>query len=168
MCDLAAVLEPDELELALDRAISRRAVVLGEVEMALEGLPRNSAGAGVLRALIAARPDGRARAESPLELGLHRLLRRHRIRGWTPQFEVAGCRVDVGFVKEKLALQLDSFLHHSARTDWVLDHTRNAKLVEAGWRVLPVTKEDLEQGEAFAERIRRARVATPVVVQSAV
>ncbi len=156
MCDLAGVLTRDELEATLDRALARRGVDLGEVELVLESLPRNAAGAGVLRALIAARAAGRARAESELEVALHRFLRRHRIRGWEPQLRIAGCRVDVGFVAEKLALQLDSFLHHSSRSDWALDHTRNAKLVQEGWRALPVTKEDLDEGKAFADRIRAA------------
>lgn len=165
LCDLAGVLSAAELEVTLDHPRGRRRLRFSEVVRTLDSLPRNTRGAGTLRALLAARPDGRARTESPLEQALHALLRRFRVRGWERQVEAAGCRIDVAFVPEKLALQVDSYLHHSSRSDWALDHRRHSDLVAAGWRVLPVTKEDIESGAQLVERIRRARVASRVPAQ---
>jgi very-short-patch-repair endonuclease len=156
ICDLASVLEAGDLELVLDEALARRRIRLATVRSMLTSLPGNSQGAGVLRALIDARSDGRARAESPLELRLHRFLKRAGFRGWETQQWVSGCRVDVAFPTQRLALQVDSYRHHSSRTDWARDHRRHTALVTAGWRVLPVTLEDLDREDELAAKLREA------------
>ncbi len=156
LCDLAAVLTPRNLELALDHALARRRVRLEVIRSTLASLPPNARGAGTLRALLAARSDGRARVESPLEKDLQDLLRRAGIDGWDPQLEVAGCRIDVGFSGSRLALQFDSYLHHSTRSDWARDHRRHSAIVAAGWRVLSVTHEDLLREAELVARIRQA------------
>jgi very-short-patch-repair endonuclease len=97
--------------------------------------------------------------ESPLEQRLKTLLEGAGVIGWTAQHEIGGRRVDVAFVAERLAVQVDSYLHHSSRTDWAKDHARNRDLVEAGFRVLPVTKEDLDDGQTFLARLAAARAA---------
>jgi very-short-patch-repair endonuclease len=159
LCDLAGVLTATKLELVLDHALARRRVSLEEVRSTLKSLPANTRGAGNLRALLAARPDGRARAESPLEQELQRVVRAARFKGWKPQHVVAGCRIDLAFPREKLALQVDSYRHHSTHSDWARDHRRHTALVAAGWRVLPVTQEDLHDRRALATRIRAALTA---------
>jgi very-short-patch-repair endonuclease len=156
LCDLASVLTPRDLELTLDHALARRRFRLHAVRSTLASLPPNTKGAGTLRALLAARPDGEARAESPLELDLHDLLGRAGLDGWRPQVRVSGVRVDVAFPDARLALQLDSYRHHSSRSDWVLDHGRNSALVATGWRVLHVTQEDLRDEDRLVARIRQA------------
>ncbi len=156
ICDLASVLDAGDLELVLDEALARRRIRLGAVRSMLASLPGNSQGAGVLRALIAARSDGRARVESPLEQRVQRFLDRAGLQGWDTQQWVAGCRVDVAFKAAKLALQVDSYRHHSSRSDWARDHRRHTALVTAGWRVLPVTLEDLDREDELAARIRAA------------
>ena len=158
LCDLAAVLGERDLELTLDHALSRRRVTMLAVLATLLSLPSNSKGSGAMRRLLSARGDGRARAESPLELELHRILERARIPGWDPQHEVAGCRIDAAFPEARLAVQMDSYRHHSSRSDWVRDHRRHSNLVTAGWRVLPVTNEDLLRENELVTRIRAALV----------
>ncbi|MEZ0231091.1 MAG: hypothetical protein ACAI25_20920 [Planctomycetota bacterium] len=156
ICDLAAVLSAKELELVLDHALARRRVTVKDVKETLDELPENAKGAGELRGLLAARSNGRARVESPLEQQLQDIVKRARLDGADPQHQAAGCRIDVAFPREMLAVQMDSYLYHSSRTDWVRDHGRHGRLVEAGWRVLPVTKEDLEDEPRLVERISRA------------
>jgi very-short-patch-repair endonuclease len=159
LCDLAGVLPGPRLELLLDQALARRSVTVAALRETLESLPVSARGAGKLRALLAARPSGRARAESPLEQELQELLLGSRIKGWKPQHEVVGCRIDVAFPREKLALQVDSYRHHSSRSDWARDHRRHVALVAAGWRVLPVTLEDLRRRNALVARVRAALAA---------
>jgi very-short-patch-repair endonuclease len=156
LCDLASIVTADELELTLDEALKRRKTTRAYVVAALDALPRNARGAGTLRALLAARPEGKARMESPLEQTLHRLLAAAQLPDFHPQHVVAGCRIDAAFPQKRLAVQVDSYLHHSSRTDWAKDHRRNKALVEAGWRVLPVTKEDLDRGPELVSRIQKA------------
>jgi very-short-patch-repair endonuclease len=156
ICDVAAIYPGKGLESLLDEALARRLVTRGEILATMGGMPSNFEGAGMLRALLDDRPEGRARVESPLEQELQELLRSARITGWIPQHSVAGCRVDVAFPDASLAVQVDSFRHHSSRSDWARDHRRHAALVQAGWRVLPVTLEDLREGDHLVARIRSA------------
>ncbi len=156
LCDLASVLTPRDLELTLDHALARRRFRIEAIRSTLASLPENAKGAGTLRALLAARPDGEARAESPLELDLQGLLDRAGLEGWHPQIWVSGVRVDVAFPESRLALQFDSYLHHSSRSDWARDHARSSALVAAGWRVLPITLEDLRSERELVARIRQA------------
>jgi very-short-patch-repair endonuclease len=156
LCDLAHTFGARIFEGVLDQALARRRVTRrGLVEM-LDSLPRTVQGKPWLRRLLSARPEGRARAESPLEAELHDLLHRAGIEGWVPQYVAAGCRVDVAFPREKLAVQADSYLHHSSRSDWARDRKRATALVAEGWRVLPVTSEDLRPGHELVVRLRAA------------
>lgn len=155
LCDLAGVLSPRVVELTLDQALARRRVTRRELLDTLAELPRSGKGSGIMRELLDARPEGQARVESPLEKELHLLLERAKLE-FRPQFWAEGCRIDAAFPAEKLAVQTDSYLHHSSRTDWVRDHKRQTALVEAGWRVLPVTAEDLRHGQQLIARIQRA------------
>ncbi|HZU95374.1 MAG TPA: type IV toxin-antitoxin system AbiEi family antitoxin domain-containing protein [Planctomycetota bacterium] len=156
LCDLAAPFGARLFESLLDQALARRRVTRRELVVMLESLPRTAQGKPWLRRLLAARPEGKARAESPLEAELHDLLHRAGIEGWVPQYQAAGCRIDVAFPREKLAVQADSYLHHSSRSDWARDKKRVTALVTEGWRVLPVTSEDLRPGHELVLRIRAA------------
>jgi very-short-patch-repair endonuclease len=42
-----------------------------------------------------------------------------------------------------LCMEADSYRHHSSRTDWGRDRTRNNALIASGWRILPVTWDDI-------------------------
>jgi len=56
--------------------------------------------------------------------------------------------LDAAYVGPRLAIEADSYRHHSSRTDWSRDRTRHNELVAMGWRVLPVTYHDLEENPA--------------------
>ena len=51
--------------------------------------------------------------------------------------------LDIAYPDVRLGIEADSYRHHSSRTDWGRDRTRNRMLTALGWRILPVTWEDL-------------------------
>jgi very-short-patch-repair endonuclease len=158
--DLASVLPRDDLERVLDHALVNRRVTIDEIRAILNALSRRR-GLALIRSLLAERPDGKARVESPLEQELHRLLREEGFRGWDPQTVIVvrgeRYRVDATFPGARLALETDGYVHHSTRASWVRDHAKHAALVAAGWRVLAITQEDLRGGRArFVALLREA------------
>ena len=51
--------------------------------------------------------------------------------------------MDFAWPDVRLGLEADSYRHHASRRDWARDHTRNNLLTALGWRVLPVTWQDM-------------------------
>jgi very-short-patch-repair endonuclease len=164
ICDLASALKRPELERLLDHALVRKNVTCEEIRAVLADL-RQGRGRGLIRSLLDERPDGQALVESPLEQELQTVLKEEGLGSWRAQrwLEVGGerYRVDVVFPDAKLALEVQSYRHHSSRTDWAHDQTRSAGLVAAGWRVFPVTKESLSgAGRARFVKMLRAALAS--------
>lgn len=160
ICDLAMIFDPDPVELVLDHGLARRRFTVADVRRVLRKLPHRRGGRR-LAALLDARSEGRALVESPLEQRLHRVLREAGILEWERQLWITvpggRYRADVAFPQARLIIEVDSYLHHSSRTDWAKDHVRHADLAVAGWRVLRVTREDLREGRAaFVDRVRAA------------
>ena len=60
--------------------------------------------------------------------------------------------IDAAYPDKGLAIEVDSYRHHSSLTDWSRDHARSADLVELGWRVLPITTIQLRDDPAEAAR----------------
>jgi hypothetical protein len=57
-----------------------------------------------------------------------------------------------------IGLEYDSYRWHSGRQAWERGHTRNADLIILGWRMLPVTMDDVDlTGQRTATRIRTLR-----------
>lgn len=159
--DLAGVVAPPLLEVALDDLLSRRLVTVEYVRRRLEALGRQGRrGAGTLFDLLAERSDGRPRTTSEFERRLLATLRRAGLPQPRTQFEVVlpgGRRVmlDYAYPPELVALEADSYRHHSSRTDWGRDHVRNRLLTAMGWRILPVTWDDLADPEPMLDAVRR-------------
>ncbi|MDQ6928773.1 MAG: type IV toxin-antitoxin system AbiEi family antitoxin domain-containing protein, partial [Actinomycetota bacterium] len=167
--DLAGVLTPAALEAVLDDNLSRRLVTCDYLSRRLDELGRaGRKGTGVLAQLLAARPDGRFRAQTKFERRVLALLDAAGIEGAVPQYEVrlpSGRKVylDVALPADLLALEAESYQYHSSRTAWSKDHVRNRELVALGWRILPVTWFDLDEAPqsvlTLIESARRARRA---------
>ncbi len=149
LVDLAGVLPPATLEVALDDALSRRLVSCAYLWRRIEALGRQGrAGAGALNDLLADRTSDRPRSQSTFERRLLGLLRAARLPLPCTQYEVrlpGGRRafLDVAYPEVLFAIEADSYRHHSSRTDWGQDRTRNNLLIAAGWRILPVTWDDI-------------------------
>jgi very-short-patch-repair endonuclease len=87
-------------------------------------------------------------AEAESERRLHRLLHAARITGWAANHvvRVAGraiLRIDIAFVAERIAIEVDGFAYHSDRDRYQRDRSRQNQLVTSGWTVLRFTWEDI-------------------------
>ncbi len=126
----------------LDRALQTR-VSLSELRLAHYrnmGM-HGSASAGQL---LRAAADGSAAAS---ERKFIALLKRAGIRGWRVNYpwDPANDRttVDVAFVAERLAIEIDGWAWHHSPDRFQRDRTKQNQLVSAGWTVLRFTWYDL-------------------------
>ncbi len=104
-------------------------------------------GSPAARRLLQVAEDG---AHSAAERLLIRLLKAARITGWRANYPVAGYRADVGFPKQKLAIEVDGFAFHSDSEDFHIDRKRQNAIALAGWQVLRFTWLDLTE---YPERV---------------
>ncbi|HEX2046636.1 MAG TPA: type IV toxin-antitoxin system AbiEi family antitoxin domain-containing protein [Acidimicrobiales bacterium] len=146
---LAAVVPARPLEIALDDALRRGLVSCAHLLRRLDHAARSGRpGVAVLRELLAARLERPRWLQSEFERRLFALLRTADLPLPVPQFEVRlpGGRkafLDFAWPAVRLALEADSYRHHASRLDWSRDRTRNNLVISLGWRVLPVTWEDM-------------------------
>lgn len=153
LLDLAAVIPPDHLHKALDRAERLRLFDLGEIEAVL-ARARGRLGAGALRrALGAWRPD---HMRSELERRFALVVRR---RGLPPpqtnvlvDGETATHEVDAFWAEHGLAVQLDGWEFHHTRRDREHDAESDTDLELTGLRVMRLTWDDVTTREARTVR----------------
>lgn len=143
--DLCGELDRADFERLLDHALARRMTTPDHLRRRCGALGRRGRHAVVrLEAILDARPAIRRAPESEFERRLLALLARTAGPEPIPQHEVRlpdgrRVRLDVAWPERKLALEADSYVHHSSLTDWSADHVRNAALTAMGWRILPIT-----------------------------
>lgn len=171
LMDLAMVLEPKPLEIVLDSAVRHRPEWRFWVRQELHRhKSRHRRGFPVLERLIDARTEAR---DGALEVVVEPLFA---AAGLPPplhdHFVTEGDRwlaqVDYAWVDEKLAIQAQSFQHHSGRVRFDRDYEQLSQLAAAGWAVLTPTWTAVEKNpqqfiallkQAWAEcRERRNRV----------
>jgi very-short-patch-repair endonuclease len=111
-------------------------------------------GSPAARRLLQAASDG---ARSEAERLLVKLLRDAGITGWKANLPVGGYKVDVGFPKQKVAIETDGWAFHSSQEDFQKDRERQNKIALLGWQVLRFTWLDLtEYPQRVLTLIRRA------------
>lgn len=156
--DLAAVLDVDALEDALDSALRKRLTSVARLTLRCRGEAQRN-GIRNLRALLAERDDKGRPSASRFETRLNRLfvaaglpaLREHKI--WDGGEFVA--RVDFCYPEANLIVEADGYRWHSHRRAWQRDRERRNRLTELGWQVIQVTWDDLtRRPERTVERIR--------------
>lgn len=167
LIDLAAVVTPTTLAFAVDDLLSRRLVTVDYLRRRLDAVGRQGRrGAGTLAEVLAERSDGRPRATSVFERRLLAELKSAGLPRPQTQFVVVlpgGRRavLDYAFPDGLLALEADSYRHHSSRTAWGRDHVRNRWLTAIGWRILPVTWDDLAAPGEMLDAVRRGLQQKP-------
>ena len=160
---LAAVVRSPTVEIALDRALhlgltsSRRLEQFVELKGA-QG--RN--GVGVLRDLLRMHDPLAGLSESAMETKLKQLLRRHGLPNPTFQYEIWHdgrfiARVDAAYPDHRLAIEFDSYEHHTGRLAIVRDNDRRNVLKRIEWQPITFTAADISRdgGEAL-ETLRSA------------
>jgi very-short-patch-repair endonuclease len=125
-----------------DRALQRGWIKRNDLH---ERLRRPARGNPVLRQVLASLIEG---AEAESERLLHRLLRAHGITGWKANYRVVVAdavlaRIDVAFVEQRVAVEIDGFAYHSAHDRFQHDRSRQNLLTTMGWTVLRFTWEDI-------------------------
>jgi hypothetical protein len=167
--DLSGVFPPHRLAWALDHVLAERQVSLGYLQWRLEALgTRGRPGAGVLMDLVSDRLGKPLPSGSEFERELRRILVSANLPPAEREHPVSlpngrGARIDFAFPDALLAVEADSYRHHSSLGDWSRDRARNNQLVALGWRVLPVTYREMRLNpEGVADQIREALQAAAV------
>jgi hypothetical protein len=154
VCDLAAILGRDDLELVIEDALRRNLTTVERLRWRNE-LLGGRRGTARLRELLLARLPGRA-AESPWEVRLAQLLRRAHLPEPVRQFDVfddAGAfvaRLDLAYPDRRLAVEFDSERWHSGRQKLDEQSARSNRLTHAGWRVVHATSTSMSDAAAMA------------------
>jgi very-short-patch-repair endonuclease len=163
LLSLGAAVHPGVVEMAVDAALRRELTTIAELRATVRRLARRGRnGTGVLRRIVDLHdPDG-GLAESPMETRLRQLIRDHRLPMPVFQYEVLHhgrfvARVDAAYPEQHLALEYDSYEHHTGRLALVRDSRRRNDLVVARWSVISVTAADFAAGgNRVATAIRTA------------
>ena len=97
-------------------------------------------GSPAARRLLRAAQDG---ARSEAERLLVKLLRDAGFTGWESNHPVGGFKVDVAFVREKVAIEVDGWAFHTDSEVFQTDRNRQNVIALLGWKVLRFTWLDL-------------------------
>lgn len=164
LLSLGAVVPATVVELAMDTALRRGITSLGHVHSLLERLGRRGRpGVGVLRQVLDRHVGDAAVTESVMETRLKQMLRRQGLPVPSFQYEIrAGgrfvARVDAAYPDDRIAIEYDSYAHHTGRAALVRDSRRRNALVGLGWAVVSVTAADIKAGgDHVVAMIRSAR-----------
>ncbi len=123
----------------VDSALQKKHVQLNEL---WDAHLRNKGryGSPAARLLLQTAAEG---SRSEAERLFARLLRGAGITGWRPNYPVGGYRVDFGFPKYKVAVEIDGLAFHSGAEDFQVDRERQNAIALCGWQVLRFTWLDL-------------------------
>ncbi|TQF74170.1 DUF559 domain-containing protein [Rhodococcus spelaei] len=115
----------------MDRALQRHTTLPVLLSVHERNLGRHGSAAAA-RLLQAAGEGGASEAERML----HRLLRGAGVAGWTPHLTSCGYEIDVAFVRERVAIEVDGWAWHRDVERFNHDLERQNVLVNTGWHVL--------------------------------
>ncbi len=139
----------------MDRAIQRH-TTLEALAAAHERNARRHGAPAAARLLRAAGEGGASEAERML----HRLLRSAGLTRWRPHVVSCGYEIDVAFVADRVAIEVDGWAWHRDVERFNRDAQRQNTLMNAGWRVLRFTWHHLHNDpEAVLAQIRTALTA---------
>jgi hypothetical protein len=152
LVQLGAVWPRNIVEEAYDAARRNGLVTESSVRDVLRRLGRRGRnGIGVLRAVLDERAGIAAVPECVMETRVLRCLRRLGLPDPVPQFEVRGpgtfvARVDFAYPDARVAIEYQSYEHHSGHIAGVRDTARRRALMRAGWKVVDITHDDVKHG----------------------
>lgn len=163
---LAVVVPAPVLEGALDDALVRGLVSCDQLRRQLDAAGRQGrTGAAAVGRLLAVRAGSHRWTQSEFERLLLALVERAGLPRPVPQYEVVlpdGQRafLDFAWPELRLGLEAQSYRHHAGRLAWSHDQIRTRAVVALGWRLLPVTWDDLVSApDELVSTLCRARSA---------
>lgn len=150
LLDLAAVVDVDTLEPALEDAVFRGLAPFPLLRRTLDRLGGSGRrGAAALRLLLDVRDPATAPTESMLEDALVRVLRKGGLPQPTRQHRVGTMRVDLAYPHVRVAIEADSRVWHAGRGDVQRNTSKQNALVARGWRVLRFTWFDVKRRPSY-------------------
>ena len=169
LLDLAAVVDEETLEVALDDALYTHKVRLPRLEWRLSQLGgKGKRGTAVLRRLLEVRGDGSVVSTTILETKLVRLLRKAKLPVGQAQhvFKENGrpvARVDFIYPEQRVVVEVDGTRWHAGRRARTRDAERDNYLNIRGWIVLRFSWFDLIERPGYVvEQIGQALGITPL------
>ncbi|MFD4469312.1 endonuclease domain-containing protein [Rhodococcus sp. NPDC058505] len=133
----AAVVLPDGSVL-MDRALQRHTTL--PILVAVHERNRGRSGAAAAARLLHSAGEG---GHSEAERMLLRLLRSVALNGWRPHVRACGYEIDVAFIRDRVAIEVDGWAWHRDVARFNNDAKRQNILVNAGWHVLRFTSHQL-------------------------
>jgi hypothetical protein len=164
--DLCAVCRPFTIDLAIDNALRRDLTTVDALLALLRRLgKRGRRGTKTFRKLLEDRDASYVPTESEREQMLLRVLREHGLPEPERQFSIYDehgnfvARPDLVYRELKIAMEYDSYQHHTGKFAIVRDNRRRNRMGRIGWLVLVATAEDVRYGGGgrFAADVRGAR-----------
>lgn len=154
LLDLGSVCNLPVVRRAVEDALSRRIVTPGQLDdMVLRSGKRGRPGTAAFRSILASLELDRPQSESGLEDACLRTIRDAGFPSPVLQHPVmiegSRKRLDLAYLKEKIAIEVDGFEFHSALIDFLRDRARQNALVVRGWRVLRFTSADAQRPTRF-------------------
>jgi len=151
--DLAGVVEPVTLDLAIATALRRRLTTDRELEAILERLGRRGRpGTAQFRAVLLVHVADPAETASEAEHLVLRLVTKHGLPAPVPQYQIRRddgsfvARVDFAYPELKIAIEYDSYAHHLGTEAHDRDGARRNAIVGLGWIPITATGADLRNG----------------------
>lgn len=161
MVDLAACIDGEPLETAMESGMRRGLFTAMSLRRRLDAIGgQGRPGSAELRRLLEQRGERSRSLEYPLEVKVWRML----VRSGLPRpvrqhaVEVDGhrYRLDFAWPGFAVAVEADGFASHGGRLAFHADRRRIAGLLSAGWRVVPVTWQDVtERPHEWLTRLAR-------------
>ncbi len=163
--DLASVVGPTTLDLAVATALRRRLVSHHDLQASFDRLAkRGRPGTSRFREVLALHQSSRAQTESEAEHLILRLLTKQGLPAPTPQYEIRHAdgalvaRVDFAYPDLKIAIEYDSYAHHLGTDAHDRDGARRNTILGLGWYPITATGADLRNGgHRLANEILQAR-----------
>ena len=139
----------------LDRALQRHVRFQSVYRAYCRNLGRH--GSSTMHSLLVAAAD---RADSAAERLLVRILRKAGIEGWVLGHPFGPWRVDLAFLRQKVAVEVDGWAWHVDAERFRGDRRKQNALVRAGWNPLRFTWHDLDGRPAEVVTEIRATLAS--------
>ena len=158
LVDLAALLDPQALEIALDSALRMNLTSLPRLRWQLQNCSARAKGRATLAVLVEAR-SGISVSESVLETKILQAIAQAGLPKPVTQFRVMDGtrfvgRFDLAYPTAKVIIEADGYRWHSGRAAWHKDRSRDNDLNRLGWTVLRYTAQDLRDPRAVAAQIK--------------
>ena len=163
---LAATVHSSVLEMAVDRALHKKQTTIAQLELFVNRKgKRGRNGVGVLRDLVRNLDPLAGVPESAMETKLKQLLRRSGLPMPEFQYEIWHngrfiARVDAAYPEHRIAIEFDSYEHHTGKQAIVRDNDRRNALRSVRWRTITFTTADVQRDGGFALEALRSELAS--------